>query len=95
VPFGPWIRDPGSGSGTGFSGSQTHIFDSLMANFWVKSTSKILYNFFTCSKIKLYNFMIFVVRKNGRTKKFPPSSFGDVVGSPIGIRDPGSRIRDG
>jgi hypothetical protein len=42
-----------------FSGSQTHIFDSLMANFWVKSTSIILSvlatkNFFTCSKIKLF-----------------------------------------
>jgi hypothetical protein len=35
----------------------------------------------------IYNFMIFVATKNGRTKTFFPSSFGAVVGSGIEIRD--------
>jgi hypothetical protein len=51
-------------------------------------------------KIKtIFNFIVFVVTKNGRTKEFSPSSFVAVVGSGIGneIRDPGwikIRIRD-
>ncbi len=45
---------------------------------------KILYLF----KNKfIYIFMIFVATKNGRTKTFPPSSFGAIVGSGSGIRD--------
>jgi hypothetical protein len=36
--------------------------------------------------------MIFVATTNGKTKKFPPSSFGAVVGS--GIRVPRFEIRD-
>jgi hypothetical protein len=36
--------------------------------------------------------MIFVATKNGRTKKFHPSSFGAVVGS--GIRDPEAEMDD-
>ena len=61
-----------------------------MTNLWVKSTTilsalakKILYLF--KNKI-IYNFMIFLATKNGRTtKKFSPSAFGVVVGS--GIRN--------
>jgi hypothetical protein len=40
-------------------GSQANIFDSLMTNFWVKST------------IIIYNFMLFVATKNGRKIFFP------------------------
>ncbi len=57
-------------------GSQTHNFDSLMTNVWVKRLKII------------YNFMIFVTTKNGRKKSFP--SFGAAVGS--GFRDPGSGV---
>jgi hypothetical protein len=63
-------------------GFQTHIFDSVLTNFWIKSTiilsvlalKKILYLF--KNKI-IYNFMIRVA-KNGRTKIFSPASFDAV-----------------
>jgi hypothetical protein len=55
---------------------------------WVKCTiilsvlaKKSLYLF----KKTIYNFIVFVATKNGRTKNISPSSFGAVVGS--GIRD--------
>jgi hypothetical protein len=38
----------------------------------------------------IYNFMIFVATKNGKTKKCSPSYFGAVDGS-----GPGSEIQDG
>jgi hypothetical protein len=47
---------------------------------WLK---KIVF-IFSKNKI-IYNFVRFVATKNGRTKKFSPSSFGTVV-------DPGSRM---
>jgi hypothetical protein len=62
-----------------------------MTNFRVKSTIILHFLakfFFTYFKIIIHNFMIFVVTKNGRTKKIFPSSFSAVVGS--GIQDPGS-----
>ncbi len=71
-------------------GSQNHIFNSLLTNFWVKGTIilSVLAKKFSLpvqNKI-IYNFMIFVASKNGRTKKiFSPSPFGVVVAS--GIRD--------
>jgi hypothetical protein len=63
-----------------------------MTNFWVKSTIirsvLALKNFQFINKI-IYNFMILVATKTGRTKKTSPSpSFGAVVGSEI--CDPGS-----
>ncbi len=60
-----FVADPDPGSGAFLTlnpGSQTHILDILMTNFWVKSTIIRI----------IYNFMIFVATKNGRTKKFPP-----------------------
>jgi hypothetical protein len=55
--FDPWIRDPGwvffripdLGSRISDPGSQTHIFESLVTIFWVKSSKnslKISLNFF-------------------------------------------------
>jgi hypothetical protein len=58
--FKPYIRDPGS---------RTHIFDSLITDFWAQSTEilnvleKIFFDLFK-NKI-IYNFMIFVATTNG------------------------------
>ncbi len=89
------------GSGEGFfrisdPGSQTHICDSLMTTFGVKSTI-ILSVLATKKFLYLFkNIMIFVASINGRTAKIVSLSFlGAVVGSEI--RDPGSgmdKIRD-
>ncbi len=50
-------------------GSQTHIFDSLMTNFWVKSTIilRVLAENFVYLFI-ISSFMIFVATKNGRIR---------------------------
>ncbi len=85
------IQDPGSGAfmtldpGSGirdpeqvFSGSQTHIFYSLMTNLLVKSTSIILnvlatQNFFTCSKLKLFTILRYLwLEKMEGQQNFPP-----------------------
>ncbi len=72
------------------TGSQTHIFNSLMTNFWVKSTINLSVlakkKFFTYSKIKLLQFYG-ICGYNGRTTtKFP---------SPLLVLlDPGSEIRN-
>ncbi len=90
VPFLSWIRDPEqafSGSLISDPGSQTHIFDIIMTNFLVKSTIILSAlankNSLPGQKEIIYNFMMLVATKNGRTKKFPPPSFGAVVGSGI------------
>ncbi len=103
------VADPGAGAfltpGSGIRnrffpdpGSQTHIFESLITIFLVK-TSKI-YNslkigpnsFLQHFKNKIIlNFVRFVATKQGMTTNlFSPLSFVDVFGS--GIRDPGSRM---
>jgi hypothetical protein len=64
-----------------------------MTHFRVKSTIILsvlaLKKFLYLLKNKIiYNFMIFVDTKNGKTKKIvSPSSFGAVVGSGINIYD--------
>jgi hypothetical protein len=75
------VADPGSGIGffrIPDLGSQTHIFDSPMTNFWV--ISAIILSVLS-KKISLpvqkkiiYNFVIFVATTNGRTNIFftPP-----------------------
>ncbi len=77
--FGSGIRDKHPGSATL---SQTHIFDTIILSVLAK---KIL-NLFKNKTI--YNFMIFVATKKGRTKKnFPPPLW-------VLLLDPGSGIRD-
>ncbi len=98
--------DPGSGAfltpGSGIwnrffpdTGSQIHIFESLVTIFWGKkyyNSLKICSNFFLFhfkNKI-IFIFVIFVATKwcgTGRTTNFFPSSFVAVVVS--AIRDPG------
>ncbi len=58
------VTDPDAGSGAFLTldpGSRTHIFNTLMTNFWVKSTIILSVlakkNFFTCSKIKLFTIL--------------------------------------
>ncbi len=103
-----WIRDPGPfwpldpdpGSGIGFfripdPRSQTHIFESLTTNFWVKS-SIILWKLFFLQHLKnkiIFNFVKFMAKKRYVKKKFSSLSFVAVFGSEI--RGPGSGIRDG
>jgi hypothetical protein len=75
-------------------GSETHNFDNLMTNFWVKSTLILecfgaKYFLYLYKNKIIYNFMIFVATINGRPKKFSPS-FGAVVGSGIRDKHPGS-----
>jgi hypothetical protein len=75
-------------------GSQTHIYDSLMKHFWVKSTIILSVlakkNFLHRFKNKLFTikrYFIFVAQKVlDKNFFFPSYSFGAVVGS---------RIRDG
>ncbi len=87
--FDPWtrIRDRFfSGSGFSDPGSQTHIFESLVTNFWVKS-SIILENWpkFFSSALIIFNFVMFVATKKGMTTNFfSPLSFVAVFGSVIG-----------
>ncbi len=97
VPFLP--LDP-PGSEIGFSKSrvldsesQTHIFESLVTNFWVKkfyNSLKIVPNFFLQhfkNKI-IYNFVTFIATKKGMTTNFfRPSLL-------LLFLDPGSRIRN-
>jgi hypothetical protein len=108
--FYPWtrIRDPGSEIGF-FSGSrisdpgyQTHLFESLVTNFWLKN-SIFIYLFENWPKQHfknkiIYNFVKFVAIKKGKTTNcFSPVSFVAVFGSwirdlgwvKIRIRDPG------
>ncbi len=80
------VADPDPGSGAfmplirnGFFpdlGSQTQIFDSWMTNVWVKkSTSSVLAKKNFLHRFKnniIYNYMIFVATKNGRTTFFSP-----------------------
>jgi hypothetical protein len=93
--------DPGSGAflthGSGIRNrffpdprSQTHIFESLVTIFWVKSSLyslKIGPNFFLQHfKNKIVQFVKFMAPKKGMTIKiFSPLSFIAVFGS--GIRD--------
>ncbi len=95
------IRDPGSG-GFGIRnrffpdpGSQTHILESLVTIFWVKSSvilRKLAQIFFQHFKNKIiFSFVKFVATRKGMTTNyFSPLSF-DVV---FWIRDLGSEIRD-
>ncbi len=89
------IRDPGSGafltldpeSGMGLfriPDPQTHIFDSLMTNFWVKST--IILSVYLFKNKIIYNLFIFVATKDVGKKKFPPLL--------VLLLDPGSGSRD-
>jgi hypothetical protein len=59
--------DPGSGAFLAYFGSQSHIFDSLMTNFWAKSTIILSVlakkNVLFKNNINTYNFMIFVATK--------------------------------
>jgi hypothetical protein len=83
--------DPGSDAFfTLDPGSQTHIFDSLMTNFWVKSTIILS----VLAKKKHSQFYDICGYKKGRTKNSSPPSFLDPVSE---IWDPGwtkIRIRD-
>jgi hypothetical protein len=67
-----------------------------MTNFWVKSTKIptvwVLKNPLSVPKKIIYNFMIFLDTKNGKTKNsFSSSFFGAVVGSGINIPGPQHR----
>ncbi len=90
VPF--WPLDPRSGIRND-PGSQTHIFESLVTTFWVKS-SIILWNLaqiFSWAVQNLNNFTFCEIcgyKKMFDKNFFPPLSFLPVFGS--GIRDPGS-----
>ncbi len=65
-------------------GSQTHIFDSLMTNFWVKSIIIliVLAKKFFLPVLKLFsNFWYLWPQKMVGQTKFAPSVFGAVIGS--------------
>ncbi len=84
---GSWISDPGS---------QTHIFESLVTNFWVKS-SLILWKLAQIVFLQhfeneiIFNFVKFVATKKGMTIiYFSSLSFVAVFGSGMGKnQDPG------
>jgi hypothetical protein len=83
----------GSGSVAGIQvtvfpdpGSETHIFDSIMTNFWVKSTGTAILSVLAkkiclpVQKLKLFTILRYLwLPKNCRKKKNSPSSFGAVV----------------
>jgi hypothetical protein len=87
------LFDPGSGiRRSGFRNRFFRILDPkavfVIAIITIILSVLVKKNFFTCPKNKIiYNFMIFVATKKGRTKFLSPSSFV-AVGS--GIRNPGS-----
>jgi hypothetical protein len=97
------VADPGPGSGASLTpdpGSRIpnlYFFESLTTIFWLKSyiiLCKLAHIFyFASSKIKQYNFVIFVATKKGRTTNFfSPLSFVaflDPGWTIIRIRDPG------
>ena len=97
---------PGSGNRNGFfpnPGSQTHIFESLLTIFWVKSSIILFKKFLQHFKNKIiFNFVKFVATKKGMTTNFfAPLSFvlsldpGSEIQDPrSGFRDPVSGIRD-
>ncbi len=104
VPF--WPLNPESGIRNRFfpdPGSQSHIFESLVKIFWLKS-SKILWKlaqifFLQHFKTKIiYNFVKFVATWKGMTTNFfHPSLLLLFLDPRSGIRDPGwvkIRIRD-
>jgi hypothetical protein len=73
-------------------GSETHIFDSLVTYFWVKSTIIVLIfwqkNFLCLLKNNFFcYFIIFVATKNVRT----PKNFSPLL---VLLLDPASEIRD-
>ncbi len=88
MPF--WPLDPGSGLGFSGPGSQSHIFESLVTIFWVKS-SIILWKlaqifFFSTSKLKKFSILWNLwLHKKVWQIFFSPFSFVAVFGS--GIRD--------
>ncbi len=86
VPF--WPLDPGSGIvffRISDPGSQTHIFESLITFFWVKSS------FLQLLKNKIiFNFVIFVVTKKVGKNIFLTILFVAVFGSGIRDKHPGS-----
>jgi hypothetical protein len=94
--------DPGSGiRNRFFFGSQSHIFDSSMTNFWVKST--LILNvlakeiFFTCLKKKLFTILRYMglQRMEGQKNIFLPPLFVLLLYSGSGIdrnQYPGSAI---
>jgi hypothetical protein len=88
--FGVFLTT-GSGSGVGFYripdlGSQTQTFDSLMTIFGLKYYNSKCLGSKKFATI-IYNFMIFVATKNGKTKKCSPSFFGAVMDP---VQDPRS-----
>jgi hypothetical protein len=90
--------DPNPGS-RAFLNPKPIFLIVFITNFCVKSTvlcfgNKIFLYLF--KNIIIYNFtLIFVATKTGRTKKFPISSFGAVVGSGIRNKHPGSATLQG
>ncbi len=87
---------PGPGSGIGFfrisdPGSKTHIIESLVTNFWIKS-SLILWNnwpkFFSSAFKKLNNFQFCEICSH--TKKISPLFFVAVFRPGIRDKHPGS-----
>ncbi len=98
--FDSWILDPDRFFQD--PGSQTHIFESLVTIFWVKSFI-ILWKlaqifFFSISKLKKFSLMCNLwLHKRYDNNFFSPLSFVVFLDPGSGIRDPGwvkIRIRD-
>ncbi len=85
-----WPLDPGSG----IPGSLTHIFESFVTTFWVKSSKNfwklVKFVFFNIKKMKYFAILwkLWLQKKGKSTNFFSPFSFIAVFGS--GIRDLGS-----
>ncbi len=97
--FDPWIRDPEkvfSGSRISDPGSQTHIFESLVTIFWIKSSIILLklaqIFFFSTSKLRNFQFCEICGYMKRYDNKF---LFTPLFCCCFWIRDPRSGIRDG
>jgi hypothetical protein len=74
----PVLRVFGSGIRCLFE-PKTHIFESLLTIFWVESLCELAQ-----INVIIYNFVIFVATKKGRTTNFfSPLSFVAIFGSEI------------